>query len=77
MSFKNKYDVIVIGAGPSGVSAAITCSKRGLKVLVVDSNENSGGQIYRAPPKSYIIKKKSLKENLIQIKFSEDLKKII
>jgi len=76
MSFKNKYDVIVIGAGPSGVSAAITCSKRGLKVLVVDSNENSGGQIYRAPPKSYIIKKKkSLKENLIQIKFSEDLKK--
>ena len=38
MSFKNKYDVIVIGAGPSGVSAAITCSKRGLKVLVVDSN---------------------------------------
>ena len=78
MSFKNKYDVIVIGAGPSGVSAAITCSKRGLKVLVVDSNENNGGQIYRAPPKSYIKKKtKSLKENLIQMKFSEDLKKMI
>jgi thioredoxin reductase/bacterioferritin-associated ferredoxin len=76
MSLKKEYDVIVIGAGPSGVSAAIKCSKKSLKVLIIDSNENSGGQIYRAPPKSYVKKKeKSLKENLIQIKFSEELKK--
>ena len=47
------YDVIVIGAGPSGVSSAIKCSEKGLKVLIVDSNQNCGGQIYRAPPKSY------------------------
>ena len=78
MNLKKEYDVIVIGAGPSGVSAAIKCSEKKLKVLIIDSNENSGGQIYRAPPKSYVKKKnKSLKENLIQIKFSEDLKKII
>ena len=76
MNFRNEYDVIVIGAGPSGVSAAIKCSEKGLKVLIIDSNENSGGQIYRAPPKSYIKKKaKSLRENLIQMKLSEDLKK--
>ena len=76
MKFKKEYDVIVIGAGPSGVKAALKCSKKDLKVLIVDSNENSGGQIYRAPPKSYIKKgKKSLKENLIQIKFSENIKK--
>ena len=76
MNLKKEYDVIVIGAGPSGVSAAIKCSEKNLKVLIIDSNENSGGQIYRAPPKSYVKKKeKSLKENLIQIKFSEDLKK--
>ena len=75
MSFKSKYDVVVIGAGPSGVRAAIKCSEQGLKVLIIDSNENSGGQIYRAPPKSYIKKKvKSLEENLIQMKFSENLK---
>jgi thioredoxin reductase/bacterioferritin-associated ferredoxin len=76
MSFKKVYDVIIIGAGPSGVKSALTCSKKGLKVLIIDSNGNSGGQIYRAPPKSYIKKsKKTLEENLIQIKFSEDLKR--
>ena len=76
MKFKKEYDVIVIGAGPSGVKAALKCSKKDLKVLIVDSNENSGGQIYRAPPRSYIKKdEKSLKENLIQIKFSENIKK--
>ena len=76
MSFKKEYDVIIIGAGPSGVKSALTCSKKGLKVLIIDSNGNSGGQIYRAPPKSYIKKsEKTLEENLIQIKFSEDLKR--
>ena len=48
-----KYDVILIGAGPSGVSSAINCAKKGLKVLIVDLNSNTGGQIYRAPPKTY------------------------
>ena len=78
MSYKKDYDVIVIGAGPSGVKAALKCSQKGLKVLIIDSNANSGGQIYRAPPKSYVKKEeKSLEENLIQLKFSENLKKII
>ena len=30
------YDVIVIGAGLSGLSAASLLSKRGLRVLVID-----------------------------------------
>ena len=76
MNSKKVYDTIVIGAGPSGVKAALKCSKKGQKVLIIDSNQNSGGQIYRAPPKSYVKKdNKSLEENLIQIKFSENLKK--
>ncbi len=76
MCYKKEYDVIIIGAGPSGVKSALTCSKKGLKVLIIDSNGNSGGQIYRAPPKSYIKKsEKTFEENLIQLKFSEDLTK--
>ena len=67
MNFKKEYDVIIIGAGPSGVKAALKCSKKDLKVLIVDSNENSGGQIYRAPPKSYIKKGKKAKvENSVK-----------
>ena len=32
----NNYDVIVIGAGPAGCSAAISCARRGLKVAIVE-----------------------------------------
>tara|TARA_Y100001936_G_scaffold58361_1_gene57552 strand:+ start:229 stop:1650 length:1422 start_codon:yes stop_codon:yes gene_type:complete len=75
MSYKKQYDVIIIGAGPSGVKAALKCSEKGLKVLIIDSNANNGGQIYRAPPKSFIKKgKKSLEENLIQLSFSQKIK---
>ncbi|TFF07614.1 NAD(P)/FAD-dependent oxidoreductase [Pseudomonas sp. BCA14] len=32
----NNYDVIIIGAGPAGCSAAITCARHGLKVALVE-----------------------------------------
>jgi flavin-dependent dehydrogenase len=32
----NKFDVIVVGAGPAGSSAAITAQKNGLKVAIID-----------------------------------------
>ena len=74
MNNKNKYDVIVIGAGPSGVSSAVNCAKKGLNVLIVDSNSNSGGQIYRAPPKTYkSTPNNKLEENEIQKQLSKKL----
>ena len=72
---KRKYDVIVIGAGPSGVSSAINCAKKGLRVLIVDLNSNTGGQIYRAPPKTYKSVSKKLEENEIQKNLSDEIKK--
>ncbi|MBC3889018.1 FAD-dependent oxidoreductase [Acetobacterium paludosum] len=38
-----KYDVIIIGAGISGLTAASLLSKRGLKVVVIDKSYNPGG----------------------------------
>ena len=29
-----RYDLIIVGAGPSGLSAAVEAAKRGLKVVV-------------------------------------------
>jgi NADPH-dependent 2,4-dienoyl-CoA reductase/sulfur reductase-like enzyme len=38
-----RYDVVVVGAGPRGVAAAIEATKAGLSVLLVDENPVSGG----------------------------------
>ncbi len=42
-----RYELIVVGAGPSGLSAAIEAAKRGLKVVVFDENEKPGGQLFK------------------------------
>ncbi|UCC59278.1 MAG: FAD-dependent oxidoreductase, partial [Dehalococcoidia bacterium] len=38
-----RYDVVVIGAGLSGLAAASLLAKRGLRVAVIDSNYEPGG----------------------------------
>ncbi|MGH8815805.1 MAG: NAD(P)/FAD-dependent oxidoreductase, partial [Achromobacter pestifer] len=45
---KREFDVVVIGAGPAGMSAAIGLRGQGLSVLVVDEQPAPGGQIWRA-----------------------------
>ncbi|MEO0543074.1 MAG: NAD(P)/FAD-dependent oxidoreductase [Pseudomonadota bacterium] len=42
-----QIDLLIIGAGPAGMSAAITARKHGLTVLVVDEQFEPGGQIWR------------------------------
>ncbi len=42
-----KYDVVVIGAGPAGMSAAIRLRKNGSSVAVIDEQPAPGGQIWR------------------------------
>lgn len=39
LSMKNEYDVIVVGGGPAGVSAALSCSKNNLNVLLIDKKK--------------------------------------
>ena len=42
-----RHDLIVVGAGPSGLSAAIEAAKRGLDVVVFDENARPGGQLFK------------------------------
>lgn len=42
-----RYDLMIVGAGPAGLSAAIEAAKRGLHVVVFDENEKPGGQLFK------------------------------
>lgn len=39
-----KYDVVIIGSGPAGLSAAVNASSEGLNTLVMEAGEQFGGQ---------------------------------
>lgn len=42
-----EIEILIIGAGPAGLSAAIEAAKNGAEVLVVDENEKPGGQLFK------------------------------
>ncbi|HEV2862659.1 MAG TPA: FAD-dependent oxidoreductase [Pyrinomonadaceae bacterium] len=41
------HDVIIVGAGPAGLSAALWCDELGLDALVLEQSEEVGGQLLR------------------------------
>ncbi len=43
-----RFDLLVIGAGPGGLVAAATAAQQGMHVFLVDDNPSAGGQIWRA-----------------------------
>lgn len=45
MENDNLYDLIIVGSGPAGLSAAIYAQRADLKTLVIEKNYISGGQI--------------------------------
>jgi thioredoxin reductase (NADPH) len=40
------HDVVIIGAGPAGLAAAIWCDQLGLDTLILDQRETVGGQLH-------------------------------
>lgn len=45
---RSVWDVIIVGAGPAGMAAAIETASRGLLTLVLDRQSEAGGQIYKS-----------------------------
>lgn len=68
-----RYDVIVVGAGPAGLSAAIETARRGLKTIVFDENARPGGQLIKQIHKFFGSKEHMAKERGFHI--GEDLLK--
>lgn len=42
------FDVLVVGAGPAGIAAAVTAADCGRRVGLIDDNPTPGGQIWRS-----------------------------
>ena len=38
-----QYDIVVVGAGNAGLSAALHCAKEGKKVLLIEQHNLPGG----------------------------------
>ena len=43
-----RFDVLVVGAGPAGIAAAVTAAEAGQRVALLDDNPAAGGQIWRS-----------------------------
>lgn len=53
-------DVLVVGAGPAGLSAAAAAARAGLDVLVIDERAQAGGQYFKQPSAEYNIDEQHL-----------------
>ena len=68
------HDVIIIGAGPAGLSTAFWCDELGLDALVVEQAEEIGGQLHRVynPIENYLGLKTRNGKELLEV-FAADV----
>ena len=66
-----RYEMIVIGAGPAGLSCAIEAKKTSMDVAVFDENARPGGQLFKQIHKFFGSKEHHAKERGFRI--GEDL----
>lgn len=45
MEHKNHYDVIIVGAGVAGLTAALKCEESGYSTLLIDTDTDVGGRV--------------------------------
>jgi NADPH-dependent 2,4-dienoyl-CoA reductase/sulfur reductase-like enzyme len=43
----DRFDVVVVGAGPAGIAAAVSAAESAARVALLDENPAAGGQIWR------------------------------
>ncbi|WP_434605822.1 NAD(P)/FAD-dependent oxidoreductase [Pseudomonas sp. D2-30] len=45
-------DILIIGAGPAGMAAALAAARSGARIVLLDDNPSPGGQIWRDGPQA-------------------------
>ena len=68
------HDVIIIGAGPAGLSTAFWCDELGLDTLLLEQAEQVGGQLHRVynPISNYLGLKTNNGKELLEL-FTQDV----
>ncbi|WP_137974513.1 FAD/NAD(P)-binding oxidoreductase [Pseudomonas sp. F(2018)] len=49
-----KVDILIIGAGPAGMAAALAAAPSGARIVMLDDNPAAGGQIWRDGPQAHL-----------------------
>ena len=49
-----RCDILIIGAGPAGMAAALAAAPSGASIVLVDDNPAPGGQIWRDGPGAHL-----------------------
>ncbi|MFR3459236.1 MAG: NAD(P)/FAD-dependent oxidoreductase [Bilophila wadsworthia] len=57
---RTQWDIVIIGAGPAGMSAALQATRHELSVLVLDRQAEPGGQIFRSAGSASADKRKQI-----------------
>lgn len=72
-------DVLVVGAGPAGLCASIEVAEQGAKVLLVDENQEIGGQLVKQTHKFFGSKQEKAGTRGIRIadKLGEKIEKLV
>src|SRR5262245_2784687 len=58
------YDLVVIGAGPGGLSVASAAAKVGAKVALVDKTQPGGGRVSASVPSKGLVQAARLKRQV-------------
>lgn len=69
------YDIVVIGAGPSGMVAAISACEKGAKTLLIDKENKSGGLLNQCINENFQIH--ILNEKLFPVEFMNKFEKML
>ncbi len=52
-----EVEIVIVGAGPAGLAAALEATEIGAQVVVIEEYHNLGGQFYRQMPEGFVHKK--------------------
>lgn len=65
-----RYDLVIVGAGPAGLSAAVEAAKTGMRVIVFDENAKPGGQLFKQIHK--FLDPKSIKQRFVDLRLEKN-----